>query len=179
MEIVKVWNDLNEALIRFINQKVRDIEVSKDISQDVFVKVLLKLDTLRDEEKVIPWIYQITRNEINSYFRKKEFAQEGEVVDEPGELDESVTIEFSECIRPMIDSLPKKYQEAIKLTEIKGISQKELAKHLGISYSGAKSRVQRGREMLKSLLQECCVISSDRYGNILDYEQKNCNSNCR
>jgi RNA polymerase sigma-70 factor (ECF subfamily) len=93
-------------------------------------------------------------------------------------LDENLTTEFSICIVPMIDALPEKYKQAITLSEIEGISQKDLAKNLNISYSGAKSRVQRGREMLKSLLQECCKISTDTYGNITKYKIKNCNNNC-
>ena len=62
-EILKIWNDLNKALINFINQKVKNTEISKDISQDVFVKVFSKIDTLKNKDKIIPWIYQITRNQ--------------------------------------------------------------------------------------------------------------------
>jgi len=177
-EIINIWNDLNKALINFINQKIKNSEISKDVSQDVFVKVFLKLDTLKNKDKIIPWVYQITRNEINTYFRKLEFGEEQEVEDKLEILDKNLTPEFSKCIQPMIDNLPLKYQEAIKLTEIEGVSQKELAKTLDISYSGAKSRVQRGREMLKALLQDCCTISADKYGNITEYKQKNCVNNC-
>jgi len=65
--------------------------------------------------------------------------------------------------------LPQKYLEALELYEFQGLSQKELSEKLGISYSGAKSRVQRGRKKLKYLLEGCCHIESDRYGNIVDF----------
>ena len=65
----------------------------------------------------------------------------------------------------------KKYNEALYFTEIKGFSQKELAEKLNISYSGAKSRVQRGRILLKNLLTECCTFHVDAYGTIIDYEK--------
>jgi len=178
-EILNIWNDLNERLINFINQKIKDKDVAKDINQDVFVKVFSKLDTLKNKDKIIPWIYQITRNEINTYFRKQTFNQDIEVVDKSDFLEDNLTVEFSKCIQPMINTLPMKYQEAIRLTEIEGISQKELAKKTNISYSGAKSRVQRGREMLKSLLQQCCTVSTDKYGNITDYKQNDCNNPCK
>ena len=177
-EVIDIWNDLHKGLINFINQKVKNSEISKDISQDVFVKVFSKIDTLKNKDKIIPWIYQITRNEISTYFRKHEFEKEIEVVDKSDILDEDLTVEFSKCIQPMINSLPPKYQEAIRMTEIESISQKELAKSLNISYSGAKSRVQRGREMLKELLQQCCTVSSDKYGNITNYTNNNCNKDC-
>lgn len=72
-------------------------------------------------------------------------------------------------LKKILASLPEKYREAIELAELRNMSQKQLSKHLGISYTGAKSRVQRGREMIKSMMTSCCAIESDRYGNIIDY----------
>ena len=69
--------------------------------------------------------------------------------------------------------LPEKYRQAVYLTDIVGLSQKELAKSLGISYSGAKSRVQRGREKLKEIILQCCEVQADGYGNILGYHPRN------
>ncbi len=177
-ELLKTWNELNTRLFNFINQKVNNPEIAKDINQDVFIKVFSKIDSLRDKDKIVSWIYQITRNEINTFFRKKEPHQKAILADKTEILDENLTTEFSKCILPMIEALPLKYQEAIRMTEIEGLSQKELATSVNISYSGAKSRVQRGRKMLKTLLQECCTISTDKYGNITDYKEKKCNKNC-
>lgn len=66
-------------------------------------------------------------------------------------------------MHPIISTLPDKYREALMLSDIKGVSQKEIAEQLNISYSGAKSRVQRGREMLKATYEKCCDISTDVY----------------
>ncbi|GAE31440.1 RNA polymerase sigma factor SigZ [Halalkalibacter hemicellulosilyticusJCM 9152] len=81
----------------------------------------------------------------------------------------------------MINQLPAIYKEAIKLTQLDGMSQKKLSEHLGLSFSGAKSRVQRGKKNLKTLLTNCCHIESDRYGNIIEYSQNKTNapSYCR
>lgn len=83
--------------------------------------------------------------------------------------EENFTKEATVCIRSTIKRLPEKYREALELTEFQGLSQKELSEKLGISYSGAKSRVQRGRRKLKQLLEGCCHIEADRYGNIVDF----------
>jgi len=177
-DVIIVWNELNSRLIHFINQKVKDSEVAKDISQDVFVKVFTKIDSLKKKDKIIPWIYQITRNEINSYFRKQKNGDNTVVVSHGEEVEEDLIVEFSKCVEPMINALPSKYQEAIRLTEIEGVSQKEWAEIANISYSGAKSRVQRGRVLLKSLLQDCCEVSTDVYGNVTNYKNNSCNSDC-
>jgi RNA polymerase sigma-70 factor, ECF subfamily len=58
--------------------------------------------------------------------------------------------------RRIIDRLPKPYRDALVLTAFEGLAQEELAKRLGISLSGAKSRVQRGREQLKEMLLDFC-----------------------
>ncbi|MDA8226295.1 MAG: sigma factor-like helix-turn-helix DNA-binding protein [Desulfitobacterium hafniense] len=73
----------------------------------------------------------------------------------------------------MVDSLPETYKQAILLTEFQNMTQKELSEKLGISISGAKSRVQRGRKMLKEMLLGCCQLEVDRRGNIIDYQHKN------
>ena len=72
----------------------------------------------------------------------------------------------------MIDALPEPYREAIILTELEGLTQKELGERLGISLSGAKSRVQRGREQLKQALVDCCKFEFDRRGRVIDCEPR-------
>ena len=60
------------------------------------------------------------------------------------------------------------------LSEIKCLSQKDIASILGISYSGAKSRIQRGREKVKELMYECCHYDIDSTGNVIDYNCRKC-----
>ncbi|WP_109300975.1 RNA polymerase sigma factor SigZ [Aquimarina sp. AU474] len=177
-EIIHVWNDMNGRLTNFVNTKVKDPELSKDIVQDVFLKVFTKFDTLKNKEKLVSWIYQITRNEIISHFRKIKFNSTSKEVEAEEFSEEILTSELIHCINPLINSLPEKYKQAIVLADLENVSQKEIANQLNISYSGVKSRVQRGREMLKSAYEECCVISADVYGDVIDYKVKNCSKTC-
>ena len=78
----------------------------------------------------------------------------------------------------MIEGLPDAYREAIVLTEFEGLTQKELADRLGISLSGAKSRVQRARGQLKQMLLGCCQFEFDRRGGIIDCKPR-VNNGCR
>lgn len=71
-----------------------------------------------------------------------------------------------------INNLPEKYREAILLSEFEKLSQKEMSKKLGISISGVKSRVQRGRKILKEMLLGCCHLEFDSLGHVIDYEHK-------
>ena len=76
------------------------------------------------------------------------------------------------CVRPMIERLPEPYREALLLSEMEGMTQSAVAERLGISTSGAKSRVQRGREQLKAMILQCCHVDLDRRGNVLEYRQR-------
>jgi RNA polymerase sigma-70 factor (ECF subfamily) len=60
------------------------------------------------------------------------------------------------------------YRDALLLTEWEGLTQFEMGKRLGLSPSGAKSRVQRARDQLKNLLLDCCRFELDHRGNIIE-----------
>lgn len=174
MNTLNIWNNINERLTNFVLGKTKDENLAKDIVQDVFVKVFTKANTLQDPNKLVSWIYQIARNEIANHFRNAKVKTLEQEVNTIETFNKSLTSEVAECLHPLIDTLPKKYKEALILADIEKIPQKEIAERLSISYSGAKSRVQRGREMLKSIMEEICIITTDTYGDILKYEIREC-----
>jgi RNA polymerase sigma-70 factor (ECF subfamily) len=173
-DISTLWQQHHDALLAFIRSRVKDREASLDILQEVFVKILTQLRTLRDREKVQSWLYQIARNSIADHYRfqRTVAALSVENEAETSQEDDTAMRHIESCLRPMIHGLPPIYREALLLSEIDGLSQKELALRLGISYSGAKTRVQRGRQLLREVLMACCTFEIDRYGKILDYHPR-------
>lgn len=93
------------------------------------------------------------------------FAPKGE-----DELEDS--IDFLKSMCTFFEGIDPKYAEAVFWVDWKGISQKEFAEKAGISLSGAKSRVQRGREHVKSLFMQCCDFEFDKRGKIIDYQRR-------
>ena len=77
--------------------------------------------------------------------------------------------ELTDCLQPMIGQLGQESQEAVRLVELEGLTHQEAAKRLGLSVSGMKSRVQRGRQQLKRLLDACCLIELDPRNGVVDY----------
>ena len=69
------------------------------------------------------------------------------------------------------------FDEALMLADIDGLAQQEVAQRLGISLSGAKSRIQRGREKLRARLDACCDIQTGPLG-ITGYEPREKNCSC-
>ena len=167
--VENIWGEFAGKLGQFIRSRVADPATAEDILGDVFLKIMGRLDTLDDPAKLQGWLYLIARNAIIDHYRtRKETTQVPESLpsespENDGELDE-----LKAAFRRMIYSLPEPYRDALVLTELEGLTQKELAERLSISLSGAKSRVQRGRERLKEMLHECCTFEFDRRGRVID-----------
>ena len=173
MTTENLWETFHNGIKHFILQRIPDEQSADDVLQETFLKIHTRIDTLRDEEKLQSWMYQIARNAIADYYRSQkvtvELSEALPVPEEPVYEDEVIQ-NLIPSVKAMVESLPPTYREALILTEYEGLSQRELAQRLGLSFSGAKSRVQRAREKLKMLLLDCCHFEFDRLGKIIDYE---------
>jgi RNA polymerase sigma-70 factor (ECF subfamily) len=160
------WDDLYGELLSFVNSKIKDKPTAEDIVQDVFIKVHTRSSQIREAEKITGWIYQITRNAIADHFRR--VSKNTAVVNVDSDSDYH---EFNDCVaqslKALMATLPDHYRIPLELTESENLTQYEIAERLNISYSGARSRVQRARKMLKEKLDELYLVKADSYGNIL------------
>ena len=177
-----IWTRFRADLFRFIRRRVRDDAVAEDLLQEAFERIHRGVDQLSDETRVASWVHTIVRRVIADYYRKERSTEPLEDVGGIGD----VSVEFEESIESrehdaanrliggwllaMIDELPEDYRTALQMVEIQGISQAAAAGRLGLSSSGAKSRVQRGRAKLRQTLARCCRVEFDRRGNVLDFE---------
>jgi RNA polymerase sigma-70 factor (ECF subfamily) len=178
------WEELYGNLRGFVGRRVSNPADVDDLVQAVMVRVLKGLGTLRDSERLHPWVYRTARNVIIDHYRtvasRREVTaaahgrRDDEVSSQPiTEEDEDVALqELAACLAPMLRQLDPPYQEAVTLTELRGVTQAEAAKRAGISFSGMKSRVQRARKRLRTVLEECCRIQLDRRGGIIGYEPR-------
>ncbi len=170
-QIQEIWIDLHDELEKFIFSKVKDIDTSEDILQDVFLKIQLNIHTLSDCSKLTAWVYQITRNAVADYYRKAHLETQIDGFDfAEQENEEPLYLSLSNCINQKISKLSEKYKQAILLTYYDNHSQLSLSDELNISYSGAKTRVQRGRDKLKELILDCKNVETDTKGNLIAYQ---------
>ena len=89
--------------------------------------------TLKNQEKILSWMYQITRNVMVDYYRKQRSTEDIDnvVVAEEMDIGEDVKKELAQCLLPMVDQLPANYQDALKMAEFDGLTQKEDEKNRG------------------------------------------------
>jgi RNA polymerase sigma-70 factor (ECF subfamily) len=166
-----LWEAFNGQLSAFILQRVSNPDDAEDILQEVFIKIHTHIDSLRDEDRLAPWVYRIARNTIYDYYRtRRSHLPLPESLQTPAERDEPQAIQqLAVGLRSMIDELPEKYRQALLLCELGDLTQRELAERLGLSLSGAKSRLQRGRRLLRQALLACCHFEFDLRGRVIDY----------
>jgi RNA polymerase sigma-70 factor, ECF subfamily len=176
-EIVsRIWEESRTRLKGFIDKRISNEADAEDVLQNVFFKIHQGAAQLKDPEKLYPWVFQTTRNAIIDYYRERKITADssgdmfGEIAVEPSESD--VEEEVLQWLEPMVGELPEKYREALLLTDIQGLTQKELSEKLDLSLSGAKSRVQRARDQLKDILLECCHLEFNRAGKIVEYKPR-------
>ena len=152
-----------------------------DILQNVFVRIHERLDSLRSEENLRAWIFRVAHNAVIDHLRRRrpEVTADGVEPVSLNNVHDDSPHDLTPCLGPALEQLPKNYREALQLTDLGGLTQKAAANALGLSASGMKSRVQRGREKLKSVLEDCCDIEADRYGNVLDSSPRATASFCR
>ena len=174
------WDHLYDELVTFVERRIKDKPTAKDIVQDVFIKVHTKSSQLKAADKISGWIYQITRNAVADHFRKSSRNVESINIDWEGSCHEFNDC-VAHCLKSLMDTLPDEYRIPLALTELENQSQYQVAQALNISYSGARSRVQRARKMLKQKLDELYYIKTDSYGNIIVCEDRDpccCSRKC-
>ena len=178
-----VWHDLHDRLRRFIARRVRSPQDAEDILQEVMLRIHRHSGDLEHADRVAGWVYRIAANSIADHYRRpvrRELAsgQAMDVAETAGAAAETAWIEpdsaelraeLADCLAPLTARLPDLYREALDVTEFQGMTQAEAAGRLGLSVSGMKARVQRGRERLKDLLLDCCDVELDRRRGVTAY----------
>ena len=177
------WQDLHASVRAFIARRVQNQADVDDLVQRVLLQIVKSLATLRDTERLHAWVYRTARNVIIDYYRadggRREIsagaatdldatdatAARASVDDE----DDVALRELAACLAPMIARLSPAHQEAIRMVDLEGATQQEAARRAGLSLSGMKSRVQRGRQELRAVLEACCRVDLDRRGGISAY----------
>jgi RNA polymerase sigma-70 factor (ECF subfamily) len=78
----------------------------------------------------------------------------------------------------LLGELPATAREALTRVDLEGQTQHAAAADVGISVSGMKSRVQRGRRQLRDLLERCCQVDVDRTGAVAAYRPTGAGCGC-
>ena len=173
--IEAAWRDLRSELRGFVRARVPSPSLADDILQDVFLRVQRKRSELEHVVNLRAWIFQVTRNVLIDHRRSHarwQLEELSEMSEQATDSTREIRERLAPCIRAMTDELPPMYGEALRLVEFDNLSNREAAQHLNISLTAVKSRVRRGRALLKKLLLDCCHFEVTADGQVQDYWRK-------
>ena len=173
MKIEAIWSAYQNNLKAFLHKNISNPTDVDDLLQEILLKSFQNLTKVKDSKKVKSWLFQIARNTIIDFYRK---AKDSEEFDEnslwQSEQELSIFRELSQCILPFINELPAEEANLLRAIVIDGQSQKGYAKQHKIKYSTLKSRVQKSRQKLYSVFNNCCELSLGEHGNLINYQAK-------
>lgn len=168
------WAHLRAHVRGMLGGRLASGADAEDVVQEVLLRVFRGTSGLRDVDRFGSWLAAMVRNAIADHLRSRQRhpLASGDGADiaeqEPHEPDDAARKGLITALRPFVERLPAIYREVITLSELDDIPHAEIARRLSISVSGVKSRVQRGREQLHRMLTDCCQISVDARGGVVD-----------
>jgi RNA polymerase sigma-70 factor (ECF subfamily) len=144
-----------DQVMRLAYYHVRDRFLAEDIFQEVFCRVYLNLDKFRNDSSYFTWIYRITVNlcqdyKASAYFRRM-LPWYNMELKPPADTQLFESAEGGDIFAKVME-LPQKYRTVIALYYFDELTSPEIAARLGISEAAVRTRLSRGRDMLRSLL---------------------------
>jgi RNA polymerase sigma-70 factor (ECF subfamily) len=172
------WQEHYPRVLRFVQSRLHDAAAAADLTQEVFLKAHTRLGSLQDPTRLQPWLFSIAHRAVLDYQR-----QHRRQLATVAPTDEAVAPEATwdnyldhpcapTCVNYIFDQLPAHHRAILELAEVQQIPQRVIAEQLGVPYPTVKSQVQRARAHLRRIVLECCAISTDRYGNVLEIKPK-------
>ena len=184
------FHEIEARLRPYVSRRVASPADADDVLQEVLLRMHRGISTLEESERFGAWVYGVAKRAIADHFRGRArhplasssgSEANAEPTDETEDAD-ALESELAECVSLFVARLPSPYREAVTLTELEGLTQREAADMLRISVSGMKSRVQRGRALIRRMFESCCELSIDARGHVTSCAPRDLNdvpADCR
>ena len=154
-EFKQIYNENYTRILRLCMGYVSgDIDLAKDLTQEVFIKVWNNLKTFRKESNISTWIYRIAINTCLISLRKKSSKRFSDTLITEDILEKEEAIQLKEkqyqqmyrCINKLSAT-----NKGIILMELEGLAQKEIAAVMGLKHEAVRTRIHR----IKNQLTKC------------------------
>ncbi len=163
-----------QRLFSFIYSKVHDRDITEDVFQDTFIKVIrtLKKGNYNEEGKFLPWVMRIAHNLVIDHFRKTNRMPSFKNTDEfdifsvlgDGNLNAEKQIiknQIHDDVRELINELPEEQKEVLVMRLYKDMSFKEISENTGVSINTALGRMRYALINMRKLIEKHKIILVD------------------
>lgn len=167
-----LWLQYQEGLQRYLYSKIQDEDTANDLAQEVLMKLYKSCCSEREIRQERAWLFQIAHHAVVDHFRRQarltpDAPERATAVEE-----ETVWQEMTPYVEPLLRMLPEKYAEPLRLSDLEGLTQPQIAEKLGLGLSATKSRVSRARQMLRQQIQECFYLEATGEGRLINFRVK-------
>lgn len=168
--LLGAWSTTEAELRGYLRHRMGRHEDADDLVQEVFIKALRQGSKFCQVENPRAWLFQVARNALADRLRvaHEHIALPDDLATLYPETPPLVD-DLTQCLPRVLSELSDEDRLAITLCDIEGGSQQALADRLGVSLSGAKSRIQRARKRLKAKMEQGCRVRYDESGNIAGF----------
>ena len=163
-----------QRLYSFIYSKIQDRDITEDVFQDTFIKVIktFKKGNYNEEGKFLPWVMRISHNLIIDYFRKSNRMPTFKNTDEfdifsvlsDGNLNAEKKIiqeQIYSDVRDLVKELPEEQKEVLIMRMYKDMSFKEISENTGVSINTALGRMRYALINMRKLIEKHKIILVD------------------
>lgn len=167
-------NKHQQRLFSFIYSKIQDKDLTEDIFQDTFIKVIktLKKGKYNEEGKFLPWVMRISHNLIIDHFRKSNRMRSFKNTDEfdifsvisDGSLNvekQLIKEQILSDVRELVKELPEEQKEVLIMRMYKDMSFKEISENTGVSINTALGRMRYALINLRKIIEKNKIILID------------------
>jgi RNA polymerase sigma-70 factor (ECF subfamily) len=160
-----------QRLFSFIYSKVKDKDITEDIFQDTFIKVIrtLKKGNYNEEGKFLPWVVRISHNLIIDHFRKSNRMPKFKNTDEfdifsvigDGSLNAEKRIikdQIHADVKELINELPEEQKQVLVMRIYNDMSFNEISENTGVSINTALGRMRYALINLRKLIEKNKII---------------------
>ena len=150
------------SIQRFLRDLLGDATLAADGTQETFARAFRRLETLREDDKHLPWLFGIARNVSLEYRKARRVARDRFAGDDDidaapcgGRSPEAQLLgrEAAKMVGRALEELSEERRAALLLRVDHGLSYEEIAAALGCSVAKAKVEVFRAREVLRAILR--------------------------
>ena len=150
--IEEVVNTYSDMVYRIALNILCNIDDANDVMQEVFLRLVRNKSKIKSREHIKHWLIKVTincsRSKATESYKKHTVS-----ISEISEGYASCSNEIDETIGSVM-KLPEKYKVPIHLYYYQQLTVEEISKILGITRSGVRSRLSRGRNLLKEILEK-------------------------
>ncbi|MEP6686114.1 MAG: sigma-70 family RNA polymerase sigma factor [Verrucomicrobiota bacterium] len=166
--------EIGARLPAYFRRRVRDCATAEDLAQETLLEAYRSRETLRDDSRLEQWLYGIAHFTMVDHYRRQtsrvELKENAAQELAPASCEDQAMRVICCSARCYLETLPQAYRDPVHLADYEGLPHDEVAHKLGLSLAATKSRVRRGKLMVRNLMEARCRFEYDALGNVIDYE---------